>query len=88
MTDLVGSENMFGNIDDALNRAHRILGLPEAQTPLTAVPVVARERGGGGASPKSAPAPVGDGVHAAPAESGGPDATKRSASPAGTPNAT
>lgn len=42
--DVVGSENMFGNLDDALNRARSILGLPALPAPATAVPEVARER--------------------------------------------
>ena len=42
--DEIGEENMFGNIDDALNHARRILGLPEEPRPEPFVPVVARER--------------------------------------------
>jgi SulP family sulfate permease len=42
--EVVGSENMFGNIDDALNRAREILGLPNEAKPATARPEVARER--------------------------------------------
>ncbi len=38
----VGAENMFGNIDDALNRARELLGL--APEPNRTVPEVARER--------------------------------------------
>jgi SulP family sulfate permease len=41
--DVVGSENMFGNIDDALNRAREHLGLPRKLRPPTAQPEVARE---------------------------------------------
>jgi SulP family sulfate permease len=41
--DEVGEENIFGNIDDALNRAREILGLPKAPRPVPFVPVVARE---------------------------------------------
>jgi len=42
--DEVGEENIFGNIDDALNRAREILGLPKAPRPVPFVPVVERER--------------------------------------------
>ena len=42
--DLVGIDNMFGNIDDALNRARAILGLAPVAPPNTATPEVARER--------------------------------------------
>jgi SulP family sulfate permease len=42
-TDVVGLENMFGNIDDALNRAREVLGLPAKLPPATAEPEVARE---------------------------------------------
>jgi SulP family sulfate permease len=41
--DEVGEENIFGNIDDALNRAREILGLPKTPRPVPFVPVVARE---------------------------------------------
>jgi sulfate permease, SulP family len=44
LIDVFGSENMFGNLDDALNRARKFLGLPEKLRPLTAEPEVARER--------------------------------------------
>ena len=39
----VGEENLFGNLDDALDRAREHLGLPPADHPLFAVPTVARE---------------------------------------------
>jgi SulP family sulfate permease len=42
--DVVGSENMFGNLDDALNRAREFLGLPPKSRPATALPEVAREQ--------------------------------------------
>ncbi|MFZ5831732.1 MAG: SulP family inorganic anion transporter [Planctomycetota bacterium] len=42
--DVIGTQNLFGNIDDALNRAREILGLPPKEKPPTAVPEVARER--------------------------------------------
>jgi SulP family sulfate permease len=42
----VGEENLFGNIDDALERARQIVGVPPIERPPTAVPEVARERGG------------------------------------------
>jgi SulP family sulfate permease len=41
--DEIGEENIFGNIDDSLNRAREILGLPKAPRPVPFVPVVARE---------------------------------------------
>ena len=43
--DEIGEENIFGNIDDALNRARGHLGLPAEQRPDFAVPTVARESG-------------------------------------------
>ena len=46
--DEIGEENLFGNIDDALNRARAHLGLPPADHPLFAVPTVARETTAGG----------------------------------------
>jgi SulP family sulfate permease len=39
----IGEENLFGNIDDALNRARAHLGLPRVETPASATPTVARE---------------------------------------------
>ena len=44
----VGEENLFGNLDDALDRAREHLGLPPADHPLFAVPTVARETTVGG----------------------------------------
>jgi SulP family sulfate permease len=44
----VGEENLFGNLDDALDRAREHLGLPPADHPLFAVPTVARETPAGG----------------------------------------
>lgn len=41
---LVGEENIFGNIDDSLDRAREILGLPKKGRPSNFVPVVKRER--------------------------------------------
>ena len=43
MIGLIGEENIFGNIDDALNRAREILGLPLVEPPVPFVPTVARE---------------------------------------------
>jgi SulP family sulfate permease len=43
LLDEVGEENLFGNVDDALNRARAHLGLPEAPRPDFAVPTVKRE---------------------------------------------
>jgi len=42
--DEIGEENIFGHIDDALNRAREILGLPPAERPAPFVPTVAREK--------------------------------------------
>jgi SulP family sulfate permease len=39
----IGGENLFGNLDDALDRARDYLGLPHAMPPLGATPTVARE---------------------------------------------
>ncbi len=39
----IGEENLFGNIDDALNRARIYLGLPQVERPASATPTVARE---------------------------------------------
>jgi SulP family sulfate permease len=39
----LGEQNLFGNLDDALDRARQFLGLPEVPHPAGAVPTVARE---------------------------------------------
>ncbi len=44
LLDKIGEENLFGNLDDALNRAREILGLESQPKPAGAVPEVARER--------------------------------------------
>jgi len=41
--DLYGEENIFGNIDDALDRAREILGLPKLGRPEEFIPTVKRE---------------------------------------------
>ncbi len=41
--DLIGEENIFGNIDDSLDRAREILGLPTLGRPRDFVPTVKRE---------------------------------------------
>lgn len=43
LLDLFGEENVFGNIDDALDRAREILGLPKKGRPADFVPSVKRE---------------------------------------------
>ena len=43
LLDEIGADNIFGNLDDALNRARIHLGLPPEPTPDFAVPTVARE---------------------------------------------
>ena len=40
---VIGEENLFGNLDDALNRARAYLGLPLVARPAGATPTVARE---------------------------------------------
>lgn len=42
----IGEDNIFGNIDDALNRAREIVGLPKVEAPVVATPTVAREMKG------------------------------------------
>jgi len=44
LLDELGEEQVFGNVDDALNRARRELGLPEQPAPSSAIPTVERER--------------------------------------------
>lgn len=39
----IGEENLFGNLDDALNRARDLLGLPTVSRPAGSLPTVARE---------------------------------------------
>jgi SulP family sulfate permease len=43
--DEIGEDNVFGNLDDALNRARQHLGLPERAAPPEAIPTVMRESG-------------------------------------------
>lgn len=42
----IGMENVFGNLDDALNRARRLVGVAEEPPPAGALPTVERERVG------------------------------------------
>src|SRR5690606_34104827 len=51
LNDRIGEENLFGNIDDALNRAREILGLPPMPKRTGTVPEVARERAAAEANP-------------------------------------
>jgi MFS superfamily sulfate permease-like transporter len=44
LLERIGEENVCGNIDDALNRARAILGLPPVDRPGPFVPTVAREK--------------------------------------------
>ena len=44
--DEIGRDNLFGNLDDALNRARRILGVAEEAPPPDVEPTVERERTG------------------------------------------
>jgi SulP family sulfate permease len=48
LLDEIGESNIFGNVDDALNRARAHLGLPAVARPAFATPTVARETPGGG----------------------------------------
>ena len=43
LLDEIGDDNIFGNVDDALNRARAHLGLPVVPPPERATPTVARE---------------------------------------------
>ncbi len=43
LLDLFGEENIFGNLDDALDRAREILGMPKLGRPEDFVPTVKRE---------------------------------------------
>jgi len=43
LLDLYGEENIFGNLDDALDHAREILGLPKLGRPIDFVPTVKRE---------------------------------------------
>jgi SulP family sulfate permease len=45
LLDRIGDENLFGNLDDALNRARAHLGLPQQPKPAWATPTVLRESG-------------------------------------------
>jgi SulP family sulfate permease len=45
LVDKVGEQNLFGNIDDALNQARRIVGRRELPRPAAAPAEVAREQG-------------------------------------------
>jgi SulP family sulfate permease len=44
LLDKIGESNLFGNIDDALDRARELIGAPPAPHPQNAIPEVARER--------------------------------------------
>ncbi len=44
LLEKIGEDNIFGNIDDALNRAREVLGLPKVPRPAPFVPTVAREK--------------------------------------------
>ncbi len=43
LLEAIGEENVFGNVDDALNRARGILNLPKMERPVPFVPTVKRE---------------------------------------------
>ena len=42
----IGRDNVFGNLDDALNRARRLVGVEEEPPPSDVLPTVERERSG------------------------------------------
>jgi sulfate permease, SulP family len=42
--DEIGRDNLFGNLDDALNRARRLIGVAEESPPENVLPTVERER--------------------------------------------
>jgi SulP family sulfate permease len=44
LIDKIGEQNLYGNIDDALNRAREIIGQHAQPKPATAIPEVKRER--------------------------------------------
>jgi len=44
MIERVGEDNIFGNIDEALNRARELLGLEKVESPGPFTPTVAREK--------------------------------------------
>jgi SulP family sulfate permease len=44
--DEIGTDNLFGNLDDALNRARSLLGLAQEPAPPHMMPTVTRERTG------------------------------------------
>jgi SulP family sulfate permease len=44
LIDKIGEQNLYGNIDDALNRAREIVGQQPQPKPTTAIAEVARER--------------------------------------------
>jgi SulP family sulfate permease len=48
LADEIGEENMFGNIDDALDHARKLLGLPTQGRPAEFVASVKREKNKGG----------------------------------------
>jgi SulP family sulfate permease len=47
LAEMIGEENIHGNIDDALDRARQILGLPKQGRPDDFVASVKREKSGG-----------------------------------------
>ena len=47
----IGMDNVFGNLDDTLNRARQLLGLPAVAPPQGATPTVTRESGEFGVPP-------------------------------------
>lgn len=53
LLDEIGDAQLFGNVDDALNRARRELGLAEVPAPPTAEPTVEREKTPAGGVPMS-----------------------------------
>ncbi len=43
LLDKIGEQNIYGNIDDALDRSRELLGIPKLGRPQEFIPVVKRE---------------------------------------------
>jgi SulP family sulfate permease len=44
LAETIGRDNVFGNVDDALNRARQIVGVAPVEAPVPFAPTVAREQ--------------------------------------------
>ena len=56
LLDELGEDNIFGHLDDALNRAREHVGEPTMERPAFALPTVSRETPAGGSPPGGPPA--------------------------------